>query len=808
MADLERIRYACGKPGRRLAVAGAQPPVVNGIDYLEVANAAQTVLSVFFLFPLPGQTDALPPTPAPALTADNLLIEGGERIVGVKAVAVSADKSRLDVTVDQPGDFSTYTLRLVDSVADTARRGVPQGFDPMLAAVDFSFKAACPSDFDCRDAHACPPETHPQPAIDYLAKDYASFRKLMLDRLAVTTPAWTDRNPADLGVAVVEALAYVADELSYYQDAVATEAYLGTARQRISVRRHARLLDYRLHEGCNARAFVCLAVEAASAADGATLPRGQAFASLPAPPSSLAPADLAGLEPGTLIVFEALHPLTLHAAHSRLDFYTWSDAACCLPKGATRATLADPGGTSLAAGQFVAFEEILSPTAGTAGTADPQKRHAVRLTAVVPGTDPLTGQAVLEIAWGEDDALPFPLCLTTEVVDASGNATMAAISVARANVALTDHGQTISGEALVDAGTSRQNLHLARPGLTWAAPWAADTGSSATRSLANDPRQALPAVQLDDGQALWSPRLDLLASDRFAREFVVETDNRGRTFLRFGDGELGAAPALGADFAATYRVGNGSAGNVGREAIGRIVSLLGGISRVWNPLPATGGVDAESLDHAKADAPQAFRTQERAVTAEDYQRVTELHPEVQRAKAQFRWTGSWLTVFITVDRLSGKAVDGDPVFAADLLRHLDRYRMAGYDLELLDPVFAPLDLKLFVCVKPASFKSDVRQALNSLFSNRALASGEPAFFHPDRFSFGDSLFLSRVVAAAMAVEGVASVELQRFQRQNRKAAGELAAGVIAAGAMEILRLDNDPNFPERGKIEFVLEGGL
>ena len=60
----------------------------------------------------------------------------------------------------------------------------------------------------------------------------------------------------DIGVALVEVLAYVGDYLSYYQDAVATEAYLDTARQRISVRRHARLVDYRMHEGCNARAWV------------------------------------------------------------------------------------------------------------------------------------------------------------------------------------------------------------------------------------------------------------------------------------------------------------------------------------------------------------------------------------------------------------------------------------------------------------------------------------------------------------------------------------------------------------------------
>ena len=69
-------------------------------------------------------------------------------------------------------------------------------------------------------------------------------------------PDWQERHVPDLGVTLVELLAYVGDYLSYYQDAVGTEAYLGTARQRISVRRHARLVDYQLHEGCNARAWV------------------------------------------------------------------------------------------------------------------------------------------------------------------------------------------------------------------------------------------------------------------------------------------------------------------------------------------------------------------------------------------------------------------------------------------------------------------------------------------------------------------------------------------------------------------------
>jgi len=80
--------------------------------------------------------------------------------------------------------------------------------------------------------------------------------------------------------------------------------------------------------------------------------------------------------------------------------------------------------------------------------------------------------------------------------------------------------------------------------------------------------------------------------------------------------------------------------------------LADGIERVRNPLPAWGGLPAQSLEEARQYAPQAFRRQERAVTEADYGEVAERHPEVQRAVATFRWTGSWNTVFLNVDRLA------------------------------------------------------------------------------------------------------------------------------------------------------------
>jgi len=262
-------QFRCKNKGRRKAVQDLK--TVNGIDYLEVASADQMTLKIFFIHNLPGETGAVPPAPALALAKENFLIEGGERVRNVMVETVNSSDNVLEITVNTAGDFSTYTLRIITSPTNPEP---PSGFDPQLSAVDFSFKVACPGEFDCKTVVECPPEKLTSPEINYLAKDYDSFRRLMLDRLSVIMPDWRERNPADLQIALVELLAYVGDHLSYYQDAVSTEVYLGTARKRVSVCRHARLVDYFMHDGCNARTWVCFEVEEGGDAEGGTLSAG------------------------------------------------------------------------------------------------------------------------------------------------------------------------------------------------------------------------------------------------------------------------------------------------------------------------------------------------------------------------------------------------------------------------------------------------------------------------------------------------------------------------------------------------------
>jgi len=824
-------QYICQAPGRvdalRDAALASPPRLLNGIHYLEVAPD-QRRLEVHFVHPL----DLAPAVP---LTAANVEIRGGVRVRDPKVTGVRRRDDVLLVDVATAGDFSRYVLRLV---AGPGAAAPPAGIDPALAQIEFGFKVDCPSDFDCRTDAVCPPEVSTGPAIDYLARDYGSFRRLVLDRLSTLMPGWRERNPADLWVALAEAVAFRGDELSYYQDAVATEAYLGTARQRISVRRHTRLLDYAFHDGCNARCWVTF--EADAAADGLTLAgcdpsTGLGGTLLLTRAPGLAPSidDDAAQEAlnGGAQAFELLHPVTVYTAHNAMRFHTWSDEECCLPRGATLAFLRDneTDRLRLRAGDVLVFESLASATTGKAADADHQQRHALRLTRVDPEAplnhgvrgvpavrrDALTEQAFVEIEWGEADALPFALCLSKRI----GGDLVADMAGACGNFALADHGRTATQ---VDALTPLRGGRVPRFPLdrTVVAPITqqgrvrvagsdatllVDPAASASSALRWDLIDVAPAIDLhsEGDRRRWTVRRDLLASGPEAHEFVVETENDGRAVLRFGDGISGRAPPAGDVLHARLRTGNGAVGNVGAEAIAHVVAS--GIGGVRNPLAAQGGVDPQPLAQARLYAPQAFRLQERAVTTVDYAAMTEREPSVQRAVATRRWTGSWYTMFITVDRRGSDTVT--PEFEADLLRFIERYRLAGHDVEIDAPSFVALDLAMHVCAKRGYFPDQVESRLLEAFSSDRLPSGETGFFHPDRFTFGQPVYLSAVVAEAMRVPGVAYVTPTRFQRLGRNAAGEIQDGLIPIAALEIARLDNDPNAPENGRIRFDVEPG-
>lgn len=611
----------------------------NGLDYLEVSDN-QLGLRVYFLGKAPEN-----------ITAANVLISGGRRVTDIQVTAIAVERDPapevddyMQVFVDKFGDFSNYQLILADTDPETGRpiydgEGNHRklrpltGFDPRYNSLEFNFKVGCPSDLDCAPSPGCEPESGLTPDINYLAKDYGSFRQLILDRLALTMPDWQERHVPDLGITLVELLAYVGDHLSYYQDAVATEAYLDTARRRVSVRRHARLVDYRLHEGCNARALVALEVDGdylnLKASDFYLITASDSYQ------TALKEEQVKDLAKVNSLIFEPLvadpnHEIPLYQAHNAIRIYTWGDSQCCLPKGSTRATLLDPGTASPAEPEpedscrtdteapqtnaspkprdsdyqlhldtcdLLIFEEVKGPATGHPGDADPRHRQAVRLTHVERGQDPLTGQLLWEVEWAQEDALEFPLCISA--IHREDCSPIEDVSLARGNLVLVDHGRSVSeqlppvpGEfqpadcidhcrpAIVRAIPTRHRVGLKYSDLTFSQPlppcrWrhcCHEHVTPARQLLTQDPRAALPAILLTETEGPeWTPRLDLLSCDSDDRHFVVEVEEDRRAQLRFGDGDCGRMPVPGTEFVARYRLGNGNRGNLGADSISHIV---------------------------------------------------------------------------------------------------------------------------------------------------------------------------------------------------------------------------------------------
>ena len=927
----------CEDDARREAVRAK--PELNGLDYVEVGDDEATLI-VYFLGKAPTELDKRQGESAEGYirrVKRYWRIEGGSRIRNIQVESVSVtrnDDPELDdfvrLRVDQVGDFSTYTLQLV---------GI-DNIDLFYDHVEFSFRVDCPSPFDCAQPRSCPTTLPPEPEINYLAKDYATFRQLILDRLALIMPDWRKRHVPDLGITLVEVLAYAADYLSYYQDAVATESYLDTARQRISVRRHCRLVDYTLREACAARAWLHITTDTAvplNLRDAYFITSVRDLTGIDR--TVLSMDDLRNLPSHACEVFEAARDesIQLKPAHNEIHFYSWGQRECCLPRGATAATLRDDGETklNLSAGAVLIFEEVLGPRTGNPADADSAHRHPVRLTRVTLGTDPLNQVPVVEIEWGSEDALPFAVCISS-ITSADGEppcAYLENVSVARGNVILVDNGLTIEpceklgavrpvgkktecdcigepGEVVYTA--ERFRPRLAQSPLAFRQPLPDDDFDrdrivSAARLLVQDPRKALPEIKLqsifnspeDDGVVRWeeverhtgfadallksgfsprcyeeglplakpslddlknaeaarkqtqealkkdpknqklkkdlanadqlyqellevavselaersarlTPQLDLLKSGADDRDFVVEIDNAGIAHLRFGDDECGEQPKAGTSFYASYRVGGGKRGNVGAEVISQLVTrhetISGANITVRNPLAARGGADAEPIAEAKLFAPTQFRQElERAVIADDYARLAEREAaNTQRAAAQLAWSGSWYEAEVAIDSVGNVR---NPAELSEIQNMLERYRRIGHDLRTEWAEFVAVDLALDVCVLPDYLRGHVRAELADLFSNRVLPDGSRGFFHPDNLTFGEGVYLSKIVALAQTVAGVESVHVTRLNPLFEAPNYELKNGFLSLGPLQVAQLDNDPSFPERGKLTFEMRGG-
>jgi len=307
------------------------------------------------------------------------------------------------------------------------------------------------------------------------------------------------------------------------------------------------------------------------------------------------------------------------------------------------------------------------------------------------------------------------------------------------------------------------------------------------------------------GDTRWEEVETLANSSPADRHFVVQRDGEGAATILFGDGSNGMIPVGGTAIApvniqATYRIGGGAQGNVAANT--QFNSSLTNIREAINLQAAAGGTESEDIDRARLFAPRLFRTQERAVTGQDYTDLALQVPGVGKVRAvALNWNE--LLLYIAP---AGQVADPSELLKRDLLAFFESHRMATTTLKIVGPQPADIYLSATIRAEPHYLQSDVQAAVEAEIAD---------YLDFDEVDFGQPIYLSKVYDAIQSLPQVASLTVTEF---SRKTDGSVDAdGIIELEPNELPRpgYRDNPNTPPtpadptyRPVIVTIIEGGV
>jgi len=321
----------------------------------------------------------------------------------------------LNTTVEPIGDYSTYTLNINN-----------KNIDPIFNEIKFKFRPGC-FNINCAPDWQIASKPEIEPEIDYLAKDFDSFKHTLVNAMAKRIPGWLPTSEADLDVVLLELFSAVADELSDYQDRVMNEAYIDTARKRVSLARHARLMDYFIYQGNQSQTFVAIEIDGPDEEFKLKVGKKDGFKFY---------------TEGNVNVQEFItkeddeddkeeddgkdHFHSLFKSVNNIDLYTWDDTIPSLAAGDTTADLYFEN--SIDAQNFIyhinegevrylLIEEKINPETGKESESDPNHRQLLKLLGNGNGAkkiiDPLNNSKnIVRVFWEDQDKLQFNYCFT------------------------------------------------------------------------------------------------------------------------------------------------------------------------------------------------------------------------------------------------------------------------------------------------------------------------------------------------------------------------------------------------------------
>ncbi len=293
---------------------------------------------------------------------------------------------------------------------------------------------------------------------------------------------------------------------------------------------------------------------------------------------------------------------------------------------------------------------------------------------------------------------------------------------------------------------------------------------------------------------VWHPVQRLVACGADERCYALD---RASGWLRFGDGEHGRVPPLGARvMARRYVSGGGRAGNVAAGAISQPLTGLAGVEAVFNPVAAEGGADAETMSQVAERGPRTLIHRGRALAVADLETMArEASPAVAVARAlpttdpTGRTRPGWVTLVVVPS-----SEDARPYPSVGLRERVRRYVeqrceagiAAARRITVTGPDYFAVDVSAQLIPGDPAGAGEVEE--------RARA-GLEAFLHPlaggpdgDGWEPGRSVFLSDVAAVLERVEGVDAVERLELLVDGVPRGERVAVppgGTVAAGTLQL-----------------------
>lgn len=328
---------------------------------------------------------------------------------------------------------------------------------------------------------------------------------------------------------------------------------------------------------------------------------------------------------------------------------------------------------------------------------------------------------------------------TIEFEDPLQNGYVRSTVTINANLVKSNHGAIVPSEILGsgDASKIHQTFTLKKKPLTYVS--------------SSDPSGATSTLEVRVNGVLWQQVRSLYSSGPSDKVYCVRIADDGVVSVKFGDGKKGSRLPTGTfNVLATYREGIGTAGLVKATTLTLPKRKPLGIRSVANPKDATGGVDPESQEDARTNAPSTVLTMDRIIARKDLEDFARAFAGVGKASATEVFDKQIQLLLLTVASSEQQPFD----LTSEAYENLESaIRLAvepAIRVEILTYSPKQFEVQADIQIDPAYLAADVIAA-----AQKALI----AAFNFGQRDFGEPVSLAEVQSVIQRVSGVLMVDV-------------------------------------------------